>query len=77
MNMMTNLSKLLSTPNFKIQDLMDILDSLNGTQLLFALKQIEVAPIEHNLSSLLMFVLEAYKSNLNKEINATATSSAS
>ena len=74
---MTNLSKLLSTPNFKIQDLMDILDSLNGTQLLFALKQIEVAPIEHNLPSLLMFVLEAYKSKLNKEINATATSSAS
>ena len=75
--MMTNLSKLLSTPNFKIQDLMDILDSLNGTQLLFALKQIEVAPIEHNLPSLLMFVLEVYKCNLNKEINATSTSSAS
>ena len=75
--MMTNLSKLLSTPNFKIQDLMDILDSLNGTQLLFALKQIEVAPIEHNLPSLLMFVLEAYKDQLNKEINATSTSSAS
>ena len=75
MNMMTNLSKLLSTPNFKIQDLMDILDSLNGTQLLFALKQIEVAPIEHNLPSLLMFVLEAYKDQLNKEINATSTSS--
>ena len=75
MNMMTNLSKLLSTPNFKIQDLMDILDSLNGTQLLFALKQIEVAPIEHNLPSLLMFVLEVYKDQLNKEINATTTSS--
>ena len=75
MNMMTNLSKLLSTPNFKIQDLMDILDSLNGTQLLFALKQIEVAPIKHNLPSLLMFVLEDYKDQLNKEINATSTSS--
>ena len=75
MNMMTNLSKLLSTPNFKIQDLMDILDSLNGTQLLFALKQIEVKPIEHNLPSLLMYVIESYKSKLNKEINATATSS--
>ena len=74
---MTNLSKLLSTPNFKIQDLMDILDNLNGAQLLFALKQIEVAPIEHNLPSLLMFVLEAYKDQLNKEINATSTSSAS
>ena len=74
---MTNLSKLLSTPNFKIQDLMDILDSLNGTQLLFALKQIDVAPIEHNLPSLLMFILEAYKDQLNKEINATTTSSAS
>ena len=73
--MMTNLSKLLSTPNFKIQDLMDILDSLNGTQLLFALKQIEVAPIKHNLPSLLEFILEAYKSKLNKEINATSTSS--
>lgn len=73
--MMTNLSKLLSTPNFKIQDLMDILDSLNGTQLLFALKQIEVAPIKHNLSNLLEFVLEDYKDKLNKEINATSTSS--
>ena len=73
--MMTNLSKLLSTPNFKIQDLMDILDSLNNAQLLFALKQIEVAPTEHNLPSLLMFVLEAYKCKLNKEINATSTSS--
>ena len=72
---MTNLSKLLSTPNFKIQDLMDILDSLNGTQLLFALKQIEVAPIKHNLPSLLMFVLEDYKYKLKKEINATSTSS--
>ena len=75
--MMTNLSKLLSTPNFKIQDLMDILDSLNGTQLLFALKQIEVAPIKHNLPSLLEFILEDYKLKLNKEINATSTSSAS
>lgn len=76
MNMMTNLSKLLSTPNFKIQDLMDILDSLNGTQLLFALKQIELAPIEHHsLPSLVKFVLETYKCKLNKEINATATSS--
>ena len=75
--MMTNLSKLLSTPNFKIQDLIDILDSLNGTQLLFALKQIEVAPIKHNLPSLLEFVLEDYKLKLNKEINATSTSSAS
>lgn len=74
---MTNLSKLLSTPNFKIQDLMDILDSLNGAQLLFALKQIEIAPTEHNSPSLLMFVLEAYKDKLNKEINATSTSSAS
>ena len=74
---MTNLSKLLSTPNFKIRDLMGILDTLNGTQLLFALKQIEVAPIEHNLPSLLKFVLEAYKYELNKEINATSTSSAS
>lgn len=74
---MTNLSKLLSTPNFKIQDLMDILDRLNGTQLLFALKQIEIAPIKHALPSLLEFVLEDYKSKLNKEINATTTSSAS
>ena len=74
---MTNLSKLLSTPNFKIRDLMGILDTLNGTQLLFALKQIEVAPIEHNLPSLLEVVLKAYKSKLNKEINATSTSSAS
>ena len=72
---MTNLSKLLSTPNFKIQDLMDILDSLNGTQLLFALKQIEVAPIEHNLPALLKYVLEDYKYKLKKEINATSTSS--
>ena len=76
-NMMTNLSKLLSTPNFKIHDLMDILDSLNNAQLLFALKQIEVTPTEHSLPSLLMFVLEAYKAKLNKEINATTTSSAS
>lgn len=75
--MMTNLSKLLSTPNFKIQDLIDILDSLNGAQLLFALKQIEVAPIKHNLPNLLEFILEDYKYALNKEINATATSSAS
>ena len=75
--MMTNLSKLLSTPNFKIQDLLDILDSLNNAQLLFALKQIEVAPIKHNLPSLLEFVLEDYKLKLNKEINATSTSSAS
>ena len=75
--MMTNLSKLLSTPNFRIQDLMDILDNLNGTQLLFALKQIEIAPIKHNLPSLLEFVLEDYKLKLNKEINATSTSSAS
>lgn len=74
---MTNLSKLLSTPNFKIQDLMDILDTLNGAQLLFALKQIEVAPVKHNLPSLLKYVLEDYKYKLNKEINATATSSAS
>ena len=74
---MTNLSKLLSTPNFRIQDLMDILDNLNGTQLLFALKQIEIAPIKHNLPSLLEFVLEDYKLKLNKEINATSTSSAS
>lgn len=74
-NMMTNLNKLLSTPNFKIQDLMDILDSLNNAQLLFALKQIEVTPTEHNLPSLLMFVLEAYKSKLNKEINATTSTS--
>lgn len=73
--MMINLSKLLSTPNFRIQDLMDILDSLNGTQLLFALKQIEIAPIKHNLPSLLEFVLEDYKYKLNKEINATSTSS--
>ena len=73
--MMTNLSKLLSTPNFKIRDLMDILDNLNGTQLLFALKQIEIAPIKHNLPSLLEFVLEDYKYKLNKEINATSTSS--
>lgn len=72
---MTNLSKLLSTPNFRIQDLMDILDNLNGTQLLFALKQIEIAPIKHNLPSLLEFVLEDYKYKLNKEINATSTSS--
>ena len=72
---MTNLSKLLSTPNFRIQDLMDILDSLNGTQLLFALKQIEIAPIKHNLPSLLEFILEDYKLKLNKEINATSTSS--
>lgn len=72
---MINLSKLLSTPNFRIQDLMDILDSLNGTQLLFALKQIEIAPIKHNLPSLLEFVLEDYKYKLNKEINATSTSS--
>ena len=73
---MTNLSELLSTPNFKIQDLMDILDTLNGTQLLFALKQIEVAPTEHHLPSLLKYVLEVYKLKLNKEINATSTSSA-
>lgn len=73
---MTNLSKLLTTPNFKIQDLMDILDNLNGTQLLFALKQIEVAPIKHNLPNLLEFVLEDYEDKLNKEINATSTSSA-
>lgn len=73
--MMTNLSKLLSTPNFKIQDLIDILDSLNGAQLLFVLKQIEVAPIKHNLPNLLEFVLEDYKYKLNKEINATSTSS--
>ena len=72
---MTNLNKLISTPNFKIQDLMDILDSLNGTQLLFALKQIEVAPIKHNLTNLLEFVLEDYKYKLNKEINATSTPS--
>lgn len=75
--MMTNLSKLLTTPNFKIQDLIDILDSLNGAQLLFALKQIEVTPVKHNLPSLLEFVLEDYKYKLNKEINATTTSSAS
>ena len=75
--MMTNLSKLLSTPNFKIHDLMDILDSLNNAQLLFALKQIEVAPIKHNLPNLLEFILEDYKYELNKEINATSTSSAS
>lgn len=74
---MTNLNKLISTPNFQIQDLMVILDTLNGTQLLFALKQIEVKPIEHNLPSLLMYVIESYKCKLNKEINATATSSAS
>ena len=73
--MMTNLSKLLSTPNFKIQDLMDILDSLNGAQLLFALKQIEVAPIKHNLPNLLEFILEDYKYALNKEINATTSTS--
>lgn len=73
---MTNLSKLLSTHNFKIQDLMDILDTLNGTQLLFALKQIEVAPIKHSLPSLLEFVLEDYKYKLNKEINETTTPSA-
>ena len=72
---MTNLSKLLSTPNFKVQDLIDILDSLNGTQLLFALKQIEVAPIKHNLLDLLEYVLEDYKDKLNKEINATTISS--
>lgn len=72
---MTNLSKLLSTPNFKIQDLMDILNTLNGTQLLFAIKQIEVVPIKHNLHILLMFVLSAYKAKLNKEINATSSSS--
>ena len=72
---MTNLSKLLSTPNFKVQDLIDILDSLNGTQLLFAIKQIEVAPIKHNLSFILGYVLEDYKDKLNKEINATSTSS--
>ena len=77
MNMMTNLSKLLSTPNFKIQDLMDILDSLNSTELLFALKQIEVAPIKHSSPALLEFVLEVYKDQLNKEINATSTSSVS
>lgn len=76
-NMMTNLSKLLSTPNFKIQNLIDILDSLNGAQLLFALKQIEVAPIKHNLPHILKYVLEIYKAELNKEINATSTSSAS
>lgn len=70
---MTNLSKLL--PNFKIQDLIDILDSLNGAQLLFALKQIEVTPVKHNLSNLLEFVLKDYKLKLNKEINATSTSS--
>lgn len=74
---MTNLSKLLTTPNFKIQDLIDILDTLNGAQLLFALKQIEVAPIKHNLPNLLEFVLEDYEDKLNKEINATSTSSAS
>ena len=74
---MTNLSKLLSTPNFKIQDLMNILDSLNGAQLLFALKQIEVAPIEHNLPTLMNYVLATYKCKLDKEINATTTSSAS
>ena len=74
--MMTNLSKLLTTPNFRVQDLMDILDNLNGTQLLFALKQIEVAPIKHNLPRYLEFVLEDYKYKLNKEINATSTSSA-
>ena len=73
--MMTNLSKLLSTPNFKIQDLIDILDSLNGAQLLFALKQIEVAPIKHNLPNLLEFILEDYKYALNKEINATTSTS--
>lgn len=73
--MMTNLSKLLSTPNFKIQDLIDILDSLNGAQLLFALKQIEVAPIKHNLPNLLEFILEDYKYELNKEINATTSTS--
>ena len=72
---MTNLSKLLSTPNFKIQDLIDILDTLNGAQLLFAIKQIEVAPIKHNLPALLEYVLEDYKYKLNKEINATSTSS--
>ena len=75
--MMTNLSKLLSTPNFKIQDLMNILDTLNGAQLLFALKQIEVTPIKHNSPNLLEFILEDYKYKLNKEINATTTSSAS
>ena len=72
---MTNLNKLLSTPNFKIQDLIDILDSLNGTQLLFAIKQIEAAPIKHNLPALLEYVLEDYKYKLKKEINATSTSS--
>ena len=72
---MTNLSELLSTPNFKIQDLMDILDTLNGTKLLFAIKQIEVAPIKHNLSFIFGYVLENYKAKLNKEINATSTSS--
>ena len=72
---MTNLSKLLSTPNFKIQDLIDILDTLNGAQLLFAIKQIEVAPIKHNLPALLEYVLEDYKYKLKKEINATSTSS--
>ena len=72
---MTNLNKLLSTPNFQIQDLISILDTLNGTQLLFALKQIEVKPIEHNLPSLLEYVIKSYKCELNKEINATSTSS--
>lgn len=72
---MTNLSELLSTPNFRVLNLIDILDTLNGTQLLFALKQIEVAPIKHNLSFVLGFVLSAYKDKLNKEINATSTSS--
>lgn len=73
---MTNLNKLLTTPNFRIQDLMDILDNLNGAQLLFALKQIEVAPTEHHLPSLLKYALEVYKLKPNKEINATSTSSA-
>lgn len=72
---MTNLNKLLTTPNFKIQDLMDILDSLNGAQLLFALKQIEVAPIKHNLPYLLEFVLVIFKSKLEREINATTSTS--
>ena len=72
---MTNLSKLLSTSNFKIQDLIDILESLNSAQLLFALKQIEVAPVKHKLPNVLKYVLENYKAKLNKEINATSTSS--
>ena len=72
---MTNLSKLLSTPNFKIKDLLGILESLNGAQLLFALKQIEVAPVKHDLPNILEYILEDYKAKLNKEINATSTSS--